>query len=333
LVFYFDIYDQGQNLLNQKDSTYEQDQANENPVGENVTTKDPTEGLITFIGKSQKEVEDKLGKPMRIDLSSFGYDWWIYNRNQKEYVQIGMENGKVVTLFAIGDNLNITPFQIGQSMGDIYSSHLIDTTVSVHVGKTNYQFELSEEDINTRPLTKVGNVYVQLYIDKFKGTLSSIRLMDTSTLIKMHPYAMVYEGKNIKVPLEEKLNAEKLDRDNERQIYDITNVIRARSHLKLLEWDENASIASLNKSKDLYENRVLLKSNTVNDERLDKFEKGVGIFSIIGENIAINYMDAPAAVEAWFNSKDARENLLNEEYTNLGMGVYKIYFTQNFLKR
>ena len=84
--------------------------------------KDPTEGLITLIGKKQKEVEDKLGKPMRIDLSSFGYDWWIYNGNQKKYVQIGMENGKVVTLFAIGDDINITPFKIGQSMGDIYSS-------------------------------------------------------------------------------------------------------------------------------------------------------------------------------------------------------------------
>ena len=157
----------------------------------------------------------------------YGYDWWIYNGNQKEYVQIGIENGKVVTLFAIGDEINITPFKIGQSMGDIYSSHLIDTTVSLQVDETTYRFELSEEDINTRPLTKVGNVYVQLYIDKFKGTLSSIRLMDASTLIRLHPYAMVYEGKNIIAPLEKEINEEKLDRDQERQIFDITNVIRA----------------------------------------------------------------------------------------------------------
>ena len=67
MVFYFDIYNQDQNgLMNQKDSTYEFDHALENPLGENVTTKDPTEGLITLIGKNQKEVEDKLGKPERI---------------------------------------------------------------------------------------------------------------------------------------------------------------------------------------------------------------------------------------------------------------------------
>ncbi len=319
--------------MNQKDSIDEFDQALENPLGKNATTKDPTEGLITLIGKKQKEVEDKLGKPMRIDLSSFGYDWWIYNGNQKKYVQIGMENGKVVTLFAIGDDINITPFKIGQSMGDIYSSHLIDTTLSLHVDETTYRFELSEEDINARPLTKVGNVYVQLYMDKFKGTLSSIRLMDATTLIKMHPYAMVYEGKNITVPLEKEINEEKLDRDHERQIFDITNIIRARYHREWLKWDENASIAALDKSKDMYENRDLLKSNKENDERLDMIEKGEGTFSTSGQNIAINYMDAPAAVEGWFNSKDARENLLNDEYTHLGMGVYKMYFTQNFIKR
>ena len=319
--------------MNQKDSTYEFDQALENPLGENVTTKDPTEGLITLIGKNQKEVEDKLGKPKRIDLSKYGYDWWIYNRNQKEYVQIGIENGEVVTLFAIGDEINITPFQIGQSMGDIYSSHLIDTTVSLQVDETTYRFELSEEDINTRPLTKVGNVYVQLYIDKFKGTLSSIRLMDASTLIRLHPYAIGYEGKNIVAPLEKEINEEKLDRDQERQIFDITNVIRARFHLELLEWDENASIVALDKSKDMYKNRVLLESNKENDERLDIIEKGEGTFSTFGENHAANYMDAPAAVEGWFNSKDDRENLLHDEYTHLGIGVYKTYITQNYIKK
>ena len=319
--------------MNPKDSTYGLDQVPENPIGENKSTEDPTEGLITLIGKNQKEVEDKLGKPIRIDLSSFGYDWWIYNRNQKEYVQIGMENGKVVTMFAIGDDINITPFQIGQSMGEIYTSHLIDTMVSVHVDKTTYRFELSEEDINTRPLTKVGNVYVQLYIDKFKGTLSSIRLMDASTLIRMRPYTMVYEENNIKASIEKEVDEEKLDRDQERQIFDITNVIRARFHLEMLEWDEKASITALNKSKDMYENRVLLKSNKVNDERLDRIEKGEGIFSTFGENISINYMDAPAAVEGWFNSKDARRNLLNDGYTHLGIGVYKMYYTQNLIKR
>ena len=193
---------------------------------------------------------------------------------------------------------------------------------------------MSEEDINARPLTKVGNVYVQLYMDKFKGTLSSIRLMDATTLIKVHPYAMVYEGKNITVPLEKEINEEKLDRDHERQIFDITNIIRARYHREWLKRDENASIAALDKSKDMYEKRDLLKSNKENNERLvNTVEKGEGTFSTPGQNIAINYMDAPAAVEGWFNSKDARENLLNDEYTHLGMGVYKMYFTQNFIKR
>ena len=334
LVFYFDIYDKEQNgLMNQKDRTDEFNQAFENQLDKRDSTQGPDEGLMTLIGKKKKEVEDQLGKPMRVDLSSYGYDWWIYNRSQKEYVQIGIENGKVVTLFAIGEDIDISPFKIGQSMGDIYSTHLIDTMVSLHMDKTTYMFELSEEDINTRPLTKVGNVYVQLYIDKFRGTLSSVRLMDASTLIRLHPYAMVYEGKNIDTPTQSVINEEKLERDHEQQIFDITNVIRTRFHLDLLEKDENASIAALDKSKETFENRDVLRSNKDNDEVLGVIEKGDGTLPTFNENLAINYMDAPAAVEGWFNSKDHRENLLNGEYTHTGIGVYKTYFTQNYIKR
>lgn len=334
MFFYFDIYDKEQNgITNQKDKIDEINHGFEDQLDKEDRVKGPTEGLLTLIGKNKKEVEDQLGKPMRVDLSSYGYDWWIYNKNQTEYMQIGIENGEVVTLFAIGDDIDISPFQIGQSMGDIYSTHLIDTTVSLHMDEITYMFELSEEDINTRPLTKVGNVYVQLYIDKFRGTLSSIRLMDASTLIKLHPYPMVYEGENIDVPIKNEINEEKLERDHEQQIFDITNVIRARFHLGLLEKDEKASIAALDKSKEMYASRDLMKSDKENNEILGVIEKGDESLPTLNENIAINFLDAPAAVEGWFNSKDHRENLLNGEFTYIGIGVYKTYFTQKYIKR
>ena len=104
--------------------------------------------------------------------------------NQSEYVQIGMEDGKVVTVFAIGKDVEIGPFHIGQPIGEIYASNPIESNINLKYKDSSYRFELSEDDINTQPLIKIGNVYAQLYIDKFNGTLSSIRLMDASTLIK-----------------------------------------------------------------------------------------------------------------------------------------------------
>jgi uncharacterized protein YkwD len=318
--------------MGQKDSTTDVNQALYNTQLDKNDTTNPTKGLMSLIGKNTKEVKDKLGKPKRVDLSYYGYDWWIYNKNHQEYVQIGIENGKVVTVFAIGDNVNITPFKIGQSMEDIYSTHVIDTNVSLKDQDSTYQFELSEEDIITQPLTIVGNIFVQLYIDKFTGTLSSIRLMDASTLIKLHPFKMIQDGKEVEVPIEKKVNDEKIDRDHERQIFDIANVIRSRFHLNRLEWDENASNIAYETSQDMYENRDLSRAVNENGELLDVIEKEEGNYSTVRENIAANYMDAPAAVEGWFNSTDHRENLLNEDYTHTGIGVYKKFYIQDYIQ-
>ena len=319
--------------MDQKDSTTELNQSLYDTQFDRNETTNPTVGLMSLIGKSTKEVKDKLGKPERVDLSSYGYDWWIYNEDLQEYVQIGVEHGEVVTVFAIGENANITPFKIGQSMGEIYTSHVIDTNVSLNAHGSSYQFELSEEDINTRPLTKVGDVFVQLYIDKFTGTLSSIRMMDASTLIRLHPYEMVHKGKDLEVPFEKEVNEERLDRDHERQIFDITNVLRARFQLNLLKWDENASIVAYATSKDMYKNHDPSKSVKENGELLDVFENGEANYSTENESMAVNYMDVPAAVEGWFNSTKHREHILNEEYTHIGIGVHDKYFIQNYIQR
>ncbi|MBR3119412.1 MAG: CAP domain-containing protein, partial [Oceanobacillus sp.] len=41
--------------------------------------------------------------------------------------------------------------------------------------------------------------------------------------------------------------------------------------------------------------------------------------------------DAPAAMEGWLNSEGHREALLSNDYTHIGVGVHRLYYTQNFL--
>jgi uncharacterized protein YkwD len=68
-------------------------------------------------------------------------------------------------------------------------------------------------------------------------------------------------------------------------------------------------------------------------ELSDRLDVGDVFYQLAGENIAANYIDGPAVVEGWLNSKGHRETLLNKEYTHLGVGVYHKYFTQNFIQK
>ncbi|WP_246197152.1 CAP domain-containing protein [Cytobacillus depressus] len=285
------------------------------------------------MGKTSADLVNQFGKPVRIDPSLYGYEWWIYAINYDQYFQAGIKDNKVVTLYAAGSEVHIPPLKIGQSASEIYSKMVFETNISLDLNDSSYKFELSEDDLNTRPLMMIGNVFAQLYIDKFSGTLSSIRLIDAETLIKQHPYEMVYKGTLLEVVDEALINEEEVERGKERQIFDITNVFRVRSHLEPLEWDEQTAQVAWAHSKDMFESEQFSHVSNEFGDLADRLETGNVFYQIAGENIAANYMDAPAVMEGWLNSKGHRESLLNEQFTHLGVGVYKKHYTQNFIEK
>ncbi len=238
-----------------------------------------------------------------------------------------------MSVFAIGKNVDVAPFKIGQPVGDIYTYTPIEATISLEYEKSKYRFELSEEDINNRPLIQIGDVFIQLYIDKFTGTLSSARFMDASTLLKIRPYELVYRGELIKTEPLSNEEEEKIDRGNEKQIFDLTNIMRLRYDLNPLVWDEKTAQVALAHSMDMYNTKEFSHTSKKYGELSDRLKAGDIIFQKAGENIAANYIDAPAVVEGWLNSKGHRESLLNKDFTHIGVGVYKKYDTQNFIEK
>lgn len=315
---------------NQNRSSTDTVQSTQGTLPESANTIQ-TEGLINLIGKSSKELETDLGKPVRVDLSAYGYKWWIYPINTDKYVQVGVEADKVVTIFAIGKDVNIRPFYIGQPVSEIYAGYTIETIFNLNYKDTTYQFELSEEDINSRPLIRLGNVFVQLYIDKFSGELSSVRLMDIPTLIKLRPFELA--NKELKAAKNKVVaNPEALAKDNERQVFDLINTVRLRFDLKPFLWDDKAAMIAYEHSVNMYENNGGSQQSNQPEEllgRLKEVEPNTQKAEVI---VASEYLDAPAVVEGWLNSIAHREKLLNKDYSHTGIGVYKTYYTQNLLQ-
>jgi uncharacterized protein YkwD len=53
-------------------------------------------------------------------------------------------------------------------------------------------------------------------------------------------------------------------------------------------------------------------------------------WQVIGENVAWNYPEVAELVAAWLDSPHHCENILNPEFTELGVGKAGTYWTQNF---
>ncbi|RDU38454.1 hypothetical protein DRW41_02500 [Neobacillus piezotolerans] len=293
----------------------------------------PEEGLSVLIGKNVAEVEKVLGKPQRIDKSSYDYDWYIYNLFLDKYVQVGILDNKAVTIYAIGRDVNVEPFKIGKPLEEIFTTFAIQTNITIDYEGNAYRLELNDTDVNTMPLIQLGDIYAQLYIDKFTGILSSVRFIDAETLIKMRPYEVAYRGTLIEARELGEEEWQEVEMGAEKQIFDLTNVLRVRHGLETVKWDEKTAEAAYGHSLDMFETNTFSHESEKYGDLSDRLKKARVVYQSAGENIAANYGDAPAVVEGWLNSKGHREALLNKDFTHLGVGVYRKYYTQNFIQK
>ncbi|MFK2824883.1 CAP-associated domain-containing protein [Bacillus sp. B190/17] len=311
------------------DMNVEQELAETNkslPVVEQLTS-----GAGMYIGKEAPLLRKAKGEPARKDPSAYGYEWWIY-KDVDQYVQFGVENNKVVTAYAAGE-ADVSPFKIGQPVKDIFQTYDLRMDVVITNEEGTYRLELSEEDFNIRPIVRLGDIYAQLYIDKFTGTLSSVRYLTKDYLIKQRPYEMVYRGE---LPVDPELTDpawRAIEEGSEKQILDLTNIIREKHHLKQVTWEEKTAEVAKNHSKEMYEKQYFAHESPSAGDLGNRLKAANIAYQLAGENIAANYTDGPAAIEGWLNSKNHREALLEKDFTFLGVGVYRKYYTQNFIAK
>lgn len=290
--------------------------------------------ISQLIGGDSEVLLANWGEPARIEPSAYGYEWWIYNQDLSKYVQFGVAEHKIVTAYAAGEQLDVEPFHMNEKYEEAYKKMPFSHEISLEKGRNSYQFELSDDEIAEQPLVPIGDdQWAQLYFDRFTHTLVGVRYMNDDVLLQQRPYQLVYSGE---LPTEEPLTAEEMahvEKGNAQQILDLTNVIRIRHELPVLKWDQQAAEVAFGHSKDMKENNYFSHDSPNYGSLGDRLQRGQVPFQLAGENIAAQHTDGIAAVQGWLNSEGHRKNLLNEQFTGLGVGVCDKFYTQNFIRK
>jgi uncharacterized protein YkwD len=290
--------------------------------------------LFSVMGMKADNLTEEFGDPTRIDPSPYGYMTWVYTDGETNYIQFGVKDNEVQTIFATGKDVSLEPFSIGASFDSVKEQFPIEQKVTYRDGISFYTFILQDDDMQMHPLIQIADdLFVQCFIDTFTNEVSSIRIVSGDVLLDQRMYEMEYRGT---LPEKKELSDaewEKVEQGMEQQIFELTNVYRSRFGVASLQEDNQVSEVAFLHSKDMFDHNYFShysKDGKGLKERLA--EKDVYYLSA-GENIAAQYTDAPAAMEGWLNSEGHREALLYEDYTHLGVGVYHLYYTQNFLLR
>ncbi|PAF17074.1 CAP domain-containing protein [Terribacillus saccharophilus] len=119
----------------------------------------------------------------------------------------------------------------------------------------------------------------------------------------------------------------------EQQVVDLTNKEREKAGLKALKADTELSKVARAKSKDMADNGYFDHNSPTYGSPFDMM-KSFGIsYKTAGENIAQGQKTPEEVVKAWMNSQGHRENILNPDYTNIGVGYVENgnYWTQQFI--
>ena len=289
------------------------------------------DSVFSLMNKTADEVKELLGEPARKDKTVYRYTWWIYDE-EDTYMQIGILDDQVETIYAAGEQLDSNPISIGDPYDKLVEEFLIEDKVTYETGISHYTFILNDEDLEASPLVQLDdNLFVQCYIDTFTQKVSSLRIITGDLLISQRFYEMEYRGTlPEEVVLSEK-EWQEVQSGMEKQIFDITNVFRKRHELPLLNYDDVVSEVAYLHSKDMYDQQYFSHESKDGKGLKDRIEAKNVYYVGAGENIAAQHSDALAAMQGWLNSEGHRETMLNDQYNYLGVGVHRLYYTQNFI--
>lgn len=293
----------------------------------------PTIGMSTWIGKESSEFQKKFGKPNQFHSSAFGYEWWVYNAKSTEFMMVGVDEGVVTQVYIAGNELDASPFKIAQSMDDVYRTTILESEVSVTLGENVYTFALNDEDMRTRMLVQFDDVYAQLYVDGELNKLQAVRFTDGKTLVLHKPYEMSFVGELLLNDTPSSYMQTAIDQTNEQALFEIVNLFRIQYKLPILQNDAQLSQLAQNHSEDMMLNNYLSHDSPAYGSLKARLEQAGIIYSSAGENIASAYYDGIEAAHGWLNSEEHRNVMLNEEFTNMGSGVFLNYYTQIFIEK
>lgn len=121
----------------------------------------------------------------------------------------------------------------------------------------------------------------------------------------------------------------------EREVVALTNEQRVKNGLAPLQADQSLSKVARDKSLDMQMNNYFDHNSPVYGSPFDMM-RSYGIqYTSAGENIAKGQRTPEEVVNAWMNSPGHRANILNSDYTHIGVGYVEQgnYWTQQFIRK
>jgi uncharacterized protein YkwD len=104
-------------------------------------------------------------------------------------------------------------------------------------------------------------------------------------------------------------------------LVELTNTERANDNQKILILNDTLTRAAQAKAEDMASRHYFAHNSPDGREPWWWFQQAGYAYTYAGENLAIDFNDSTAVIDAWMNSPKHRENILKGQYTQIGIGI------------
>lgn len=257
-----------------------------------------------LVGMPVTVLTARYGKPARVEPSEYGFQWYVYNRDYKNFFMAGVKDGMVVASFTSAKTLNYMGlFKLNSTRAAVRAR--LGNPVS-YIRSGNSISILSSA--SQRDFFEVGANYVIVFYDTIKGgKVTSLMVVPkeceaaaVSNSIELTPDMLAAYS---------------------RITVDLINATRARNGLSTLKVNAKMAKLAISRSSDMRD-RDYFSHFTPDNVSPFTQAKRMGIrYKSFGENIAYGNHNAIFAHESFMNSAGHRSNILKSNYRYVGTGT------------
>ncbi|MCE4047810.1 CAP domain-containing protein [Bacillus sp. Au-Bac7] len=317
------IFQDTQDILPDWDTGAETEQTKQAEKPELETPAHQTFSIYNIqMGDSEEAVEQELGKPQRTSMNEYGISWNTYHENYQNFVMVGFDsNKKVAALYTNQDLISSTNGVKKGSSKDSVLKTLGNPLDELTKGFVRYKFP---EDRDYEVFEMDGS-YVTVFFDKHENnTVTAMQIVTTE--LEEDRSDFYTDG------------SAQLEEGFEFQLFDLTNASRVNNGLGVLTWEDNVKVTARKHSEDMAKNDYFDHTNLDGESPFDRMLSDGIKYTMAGENLAYGQYSSIFAHEGLMNSLGHRENILQEGFTYLGVGVAfneksQPYYTENFITK
>ena len=195
-----------------------------------------------------------------------------------------------------------------------YKKFIITLALGLIVSNTVFA-DITHTVVKGDTMWKIANKY-EVGLSEIKGANSHIKNPD-----------LIYPGDKLNIPLVDSKVIE-----YEKRVVELVNVERSKKGLKPLSVDWQLSRVARIKSQDMKDKGYFSHESPTYGSPFNMM-KSFGIsYRFAAENIAKGQKTPEAVVSSWMNSSGHRANILNSNYSKIGVGYVESgnYWTQMF---